>query len=93
MSPTIFWADNAAMNAIDKDGSALKNTRVWLDMGTREGAANQSDKYVQQVRELAVAMERQHIMHHLEIDEGAAHNEPAWAKRFGGAITWLLKQD
>jgi len=93
MSPTIFWADNAVVKAIEKDGSAFKNTRVWLDMGTREGAADQSDKYVQQVRQLAAALERQHITHHLEIDDGAAHNEPAWAKRFGRAITWLIKQD
>jgi predicted alpha/beta superfamily hydrolase len=50
MSPTIFWADGAVMKAIEKDGGALKDTRVWLDMGTREGAADQSDKYVQQVR-------------------------------------------
>jgi hypothetical protein len=41
---------------------------------------------------LSAALQRQHITHHLEIDEGAAHNEPAWAKRFGRAVTWLLKQ-
>jgi predicted alpha/beta superfamily hydrolase len=93
MSPTIFWADNAVMKAIDKDGSPLKNTRVWLDMGTREGAGDQSDKYVQQTRQLAAALQRQHIIHHLEIEQGAAHNEPAWAERFGRAITWLFKQD
>jgi alpha-glucosidase len=93
MSPTLFWADSAVMKAIDKDASALKDTRIWLDMGTREGAADQSNRYVQQVRSLAAALERQHITHHLEIDEAAAHNEPAWAKRFGEAIIWLMKQD
>ena len=93
MSPTIFWADGAVMKAIDKDASALKNTRIWLDMGTREGTPSQSEKYVEQIRQLSAALDRQNITHHLEIDDGAAHNEPAWSKRFERAITWLMKTD
>ncbi len=90
MSPSIFWADSALLKAVANDAGGLKETRIWLDMGTREGRGDQSGRYVEQVRSLGAALEKQKIPHQLEIDEGAEHTELAWAKRFGRAITFLM---
>lgn len=37
MSPALFWADEALTRDIERDPGGLRNTRVWLDMGSMEG--------------------------------------------------------
>ncbi len=37
MSPALLWADEALTGEIERDPAGLRDTRVWLDMGTREG--------------------------------------------------------
>src|SRR5262249_40574178 len=40
MSPTVYWADLSILKEINKNPGGLAGTRVWIDMGTREGGLN-----------------------------------------------------
>jgi predicted alpha/beta superfamily hydrolase len=95
MSPSLWWNDQSLPKAIEHDAGGLKNTRVWIDMGTREaGDAHATEKNAADVtgaKRLDAALNARGIEHHLEIAEGAQHNEEAWAKRFPDAIRYLLE--
>ncbi len=99
MSPTLFWADRAVLNEIDKDPGGLAGTRVWIDAGTHEEAsgskneqAEQHNKqYVALVRALDSALTRHCVDHRFVVDnDHPGHNEPAWAARFPEAIEYIL---
>jgi predicted alpha/beta superfamily hydrolase len=91
MSPSLHWADSALLNALAQTPDSFKGTRIWLDIGTREGRDDQSNQHVERVRALQTILLKHNVRHHLEIEDGAEHTEPAWASRFGPAITYLMK--
>ncbi|HEY7089452.1 MAG TPA: alpha/beta hydrolase-fold protein [Tepidisphaeraceae bacterium] len=101
MSPSLQWSNEALTTAIEKDPGGLSDPRIWLDMGTREGLAtaatqpaiNQHDPMIDAVNRLGAALAHHGIKHHLEIAEGAEHNERAWAARFPKAVKYLLGGD
>lgn len=86
-SPSLWW-DNKVMIQRVKDLAQRRKFKVWLDAGTREG---DTDGLVTQLsgvmetkgwglgRDLACF-----------IDEGAEHNEDAWARRLLSALTFLF---
>jgi predicted alpha/beta superfamily hydrolase len=92
MSPALWWADEQLTREIEADPAGLKGTRIWLDIGTPEamGSAGGAERFVAATRRLAAALEKHGIAHHLMVEEGAEHNERAWAKRFWRAIVFLL---
>jgi predicted alpha/beta superfamily hydrolase len=67
--------------------------RVYLGMGTREvGQAEKDERIVNDVRELgdilrAGGLDEQRLK--IQIEEGAAHGESAWAARFPAALEFL----
>ena len=90
MSPAIWWSNEALTAEIEKDAGGLAEARVWIDMGTREQMGDEKDRFVENVRRLDAALTKHAVEHRLVIEDGAEHNEPAWARRFPGAITYLL---
>jgi predicted alpha/beta superfamily hydrolase len=99
MSPALWWNGQQLTESIEKDAGGLAGTRVWIDMGTNESIDSgtgetpevQNKRYVAEARRLDAALAAQHVDHRLTVDEGAQHNENAWAKRFPQAIVYLLK--
>jgi len=93
MSPTLWWADAAVIDSIEADPSPLKSARIWLDAGTREGLDEQTEFYVNSVKRLDEILTQAEIEHRLMIEDGAQHNEMAWAVRFDDAIRYLMKAE
>jgi predicted alpha/beta superfamily hydrolase len=100
---TAFWfGDDALMKEIHQRANAAG--RIYLDVGTREGdtiakrsiaADDFNALYVDGVRALLAALtERGYALGrnlmYVE-DEGALHNEEAWARRLPDALRFLLK--
>jgi predicted alpha/beta superfamily hydrolase len=98
MSPAVWWGEQGLMTDVETDAGGLAGARVWIDMGTREAvnigtgetAAAQNQRFVDSARRVAAALEKHHVEHRLVIDDGAQHNEPAWAKRFPAAIAYVV---
>ena len=72
------------------DPAGLAGTRVWIDIGTREvvplapagSMDSQNSLAVEEARRLDDVLRRAGIEAKITVDEGAQHNEIAWAKRF-----------
>ncbi len=90
MSPSLWWANHAIIDDLAKDASRLRDTRLWIDMGTREGSAETAASNVDLAREVDSILTKARIEHRLQIAEGAQHDEPAWATRFPDAIEYLF---
>lgn len=79
VSPSLWWDDRSMVKRVDTLKGKLK-LRLWLDMGTEEGADAVPDllslgetlkgKGWQAGKDMAIF-----------IDKGAQHNEDAWARR------------
>ena len=91
-SPSL-WAAN---RQIIRDSKAVRNwpERVFLAVGTAEAGRPDRDlDVVDDVQEFAAILRRAGMGEkrlRSVIDEGAAHNESAWARRFPGALTFLF---
>lgn len=89
MSPSLWWGQETLTADLENDASGFGATRIWLDMGTAEESGVAGETNVTQARKLATALARHKIEHRLTIDDGAKHNEPAWAKRLPMAVEYL----
>jgi len=71
--------------------------RIYLGIGTREsGRADRDQQYVEDVRKLERSLHQAGVGDNrlrVRIDEGAAHNESEWAKRFPEALAFLWSAD
>jgi enterochelin esterase-like enzyme len=91
-SPSL-WASNRQLIRQSR-GVKRWPERVYLATGTAEAGRKDKDQsVVDDVRELAAILHRAGLDDtHLKlvIDEGAAHNEASWAKRFPEALAFLF---
>ena len=91
-SPSL-WASN---RQIMRDSREVKRwpERIFLAMGTAEAGRKERDRrMVDDTRELAGIFRRAGLDDKrlvLSIDEGATHNESAWARRFPQALAFLF---
>jgi predicted alpha/beta superfamily hydrolase len=88
MSPSVWWDKGVILREVEAL-RAKPTTRIWLDMGTREGHVA-----LAQVRLLRDALTAQGWrlnadLHFLEA-RGARHTESAWAKRVAPALKFLF---
>ncbi len=98
MSPSLWWDNQTTIEDVAKDPAGLVGTRVWIDIGTREvvplAAAGSMDPQnqlaVDEARRLDAVLASAGVEARLTVDEGAQHNEMAWAKRFPAAVTFLF---
>jgi enterochelin esterase-like enzyme len=91
-SPSL-WASNRQLIRQSR-GVKRWPERVYVATGTAEAGRKDKDQsVVDDVRELAAILRRAGLDDtHLKlvVDEGAAHNEGSWAKRFPEALTFLF---
>ena len=88
LSPSLWWDHRSILRLIN-DSAAKPDLRIWLDMGTAEGARHLRD---------ANLLERMLCKHgwHLGVDlayfqaQGAVHDENAWSDRFGDVLRFLF---
>ncbi len=87
MSPSVWWDYGFILRYV-KALPAKPSTRIWLDIGTKEGTFTPS--YVRELRDLLIA-QGWRLNADLRFKEvrGGQHNERAWAKRVGAAMRFL----
>jgi predicted alpha/beta superfamily hydrolase len=88
MSPSVWWDHRSVLSIINQAG-VKPNLRIWMDMGTAEGARHIRD----------ADLLKQVLLRHgwkLGVDlayekaVGAVHDEQAWAERFGDVLRFLF---
>ena len=88
LSPSVWWDDAWIVRFVD-DLPAKPDTRVWVDIGTREG-----DEAVPMTRRLRDALVRKGWREGLELRyveaTGARHDEGAWAARTPDVLRFLF---
>jgi predicted alpha/beta superfamily hydrolase len=88
LSPSIWWDDRSILQDVRSLPEKL-HLRIWLDMGDEEGL-----RHVRNACLLAKLLEAKGWKPgedlHFERFPGAAHNEDAWADRFGQVLRFLF---
>lgn len=88
LSPSIWWNGRVILRFADA-APVRPLPRIWLDIGTREGARTVDD--VERFRDVLLKKGWQDGPDlHYERVEGAEHNEAAWAKRVGPFLQFLF---
>lgn len=91
MSPSVWW-DRRSIIALVEAYKETSRPRIWLDTGTQESAF--ADQVVADTRALRQALLEKGWREGQELayteDEGAGHNEGAWAFRFHGMLQWMF---
>jgi predicted alpha/beta superfamily hydrolase len=98
MSPSLWWDREYFLRNVHVSPEWLKTCRVWLDMGTREGATEAGMRaMVGRARRLA-----DHFAHRgmregeqcwFEEVEDGLHNEAAWGGRLDRVLRFLFPQE
>jgi predicted alpha/beta superfamily hydrolase len=94
ISPSVWWGERL----IVKDVLSLQSRpqeRIWLDIGTKEGRnAEEENESLADTRRLRDALIRKGWKLNKDLsyfeDEGAEHNEAAWAKRVEPILKFLF---
>jgi predicted alpha/beta superfamily hydrolase len=88
MSPSVWWDHRSILSIVNQAG-AKPHLRIWMDMGTAEGARHVRDAdLLEQV--LLRRGWRLGVDLAYEKAEGAVHDEQAWAERFGDVLRFLF---
>lgn len=89
MSPSIWWADR---KIIQDAKTVPANLKFWVDIGTQEGS--KPSQTVQNTRDFVQQLEQKGYQHFkslaFHIDEGAGHNEQAWAQRIDRPLQFFF---
>jgi len=85
VSPSVWWADRAIVQAVAGAPLPRPTPRIWLDIGTAEG-----DSAVADVRALRDALARRGWPLRYTEAAGAAHDEAAWAARIEPMLRFLF---
>jgi len=88
LSIAAWWDERFLVSFVD--GLPLKpRTRIWLDIGTGEGAAAVRDARLVKDALLRQGWREGEDLFYLEV-EGAAHDEAAWARRAPDVLAFLF---
>ena len=89
-----FWVANPEIRQYVISHPLLRQTRVYIDVGTMEGNnAKQRKAYLKDAEAMNDLLAKTSTpKNNLKfiVDEGAKHHESFWAKRFPDAILWLF---
>ena len=81
-------------DAEESDPQPLKRERIWLDIGSSEGTADESGAAMTNVRTLTGVLKGSGMHEGQDFVsrtiEGAKHNETAWAARFGNVLQFFF---
>lgn len=86
-SPSVWFSKTELLDHIARPRD-MAGTRFYVDTGTQEG--EEPAARVQDARDAADALRRSGAKVELVVEEGAGHNEAAWARRFPGAVRRLF---
>jgi predicted alpha/beta superfamily hydrolase len=88
MSPSLWWDQRSILNAIGQQATKPE-LRIWLDMGTAEGARHVRDA---DMLEKLLLKRGWQIGVDLAYEKapGAEHDESAWSDRFGDVLRFLF---
>lgn len=90
MSPSLWWNRRSILDLVRNSTTPRPNLRIWLDMGTAEGASHLRD--ADTLEQILVARGWRHgIDLAYEKAEGAVHDETAWSDRFGDVLRFLFR--
>ena len=95
LSPALMWADKRIIRESTDACGTLKQCRIWLDMGSREGdSLGDFSQAIGWTRELVAVFDRCGLVpgrdYYYFEDVGAVHNEGAWAKRFDKLLLYFF---
>lgn len=95
LSPSVWWDREYFLQNIHVSPEWMASCRVWLDMGTREGATEAGmAAMVGRARRLAQQFDRHGMRQgedfHFEAVEGGTHNEAAWNARLDRVLRFLF---
>jgi len=95
---TAYWWSNSQILTTLEEVDPPPGVRVWLDMGTAEDKSDRNNDEVPDIIEqhrlarnilMAKGLEIPRTLRYIE-EEGAVHNERAWAARFPRAVEFLF---
>lgn len=94
LSPSLWWADEAAVSRARSAAAPGADARLWADMGTLEGDGESRARNVERLKALASALEargwRPGKQLSSSVIEGAGHNEAAWGERAADVLRFLF---
>lgn len=95
MSPSLWYNREAFLRTARTRTAWMKNCRIWLDFGEREGGSPAAMRAgIERARELAQAFREVGLTDDLDFhyDEipGGQHNEAAWGARFDRVLRFLF---
>jgi predicted alpha/beta superfamily hydrolase len=97
MSTAYWWSESQILTMLEEIDPP-PGVRVWLDMGTAEDTADMDENEVPDIIDqhrlarnilMRKGLEIPRTLRYIE-DEGAVHNEHAWAARFPRAVEYLF---
>lgn len=98
VSPTLSWGNHWLTNYVRRLHSLPVGLRIWIDMGTAEDAVDSNGNGVsdliddvREMRDLLLARGYDSARVELMLDEGAVHNEAAWAKRLPQILEFICR--
>ncbi len=88
MSPSIWWNNRSILTFVEAPYTR-PDLRIWLDMGTSEGA-----KHLRDTDHLFRLLKRRGWREHIDLAyqrvPGGIHSEDAWANRFDDVLRFLF---
>jgi isoamylase len=88
MSPSL-WYGRDRLHSFIKSARTPKKGRLYLDVGTAEGAGTLKDARLMRALLETKGLELGDRLHYVE-DRGGRHEEAAWSRRIAGALEYLL---
>ncbi|MEO6806959.1 MAG: alpha/beta hydrolase-fold protein [Edaphobacter sp.] len=88
MSPSLWWDHRSILNAIQQQ-ARKPELRIWLDMGTAEGARHLRDADTLERLLLKRGWRTGVDLAYVKAP-GAVHDEAAWSGRFGDVLRFLF---
>lgn len=88
MSPSVWWDEGVILREVEAL-RAKPATRIWLDIGTREGHVVLAQVRLLRDALIAQGWRLKADLHYLEA-RGARHTESAWAQRVAPALKFLF---
>jgi len=92
MSPSLWWDHRSILEWIGRsvgEEGKRPELRIWLDMGTAEGARHVRDTDALDRLLLRLGWRGGVDLEYVKA-EGAVHDEEAWARRFGDVLRFLF---
>jgi len=88
LSPSVWWDGRAILTTV-RQARPRPALRLWIDMGTAEGARGLDDARLLKAALVGAGFVEGQDLHYGEF-EGATHTEGAWAARAGAMLQWLF---